>query len=116
MNDSIAMQKKTRPPKFFDSDTSHDSTIMKEPTRRILRSLRNNTTEDSMEKEPSRICLRNRTVSRTSGLETSSNNQNPQCKAKISSVKTTTKNQDKPSSNKDNSQRETRSSTKSKKV
>ena len=82
MNDSIAMPKQKRKPKIFDSDTSHDSTIMKEPTRRILRSSRNNTTEDSMEKEPSRICLRNRSVSRTSALETTSNTQKPQCKAK----------------------------------
>lgn len=66
-----------------------------------------------MEKEPSRICLRNRTISRTSDLETTSNGQNPQCKAKKTSVKTTTKNQDKPSSNKeDNNHRETRSSKK----
>ena len=51
-------------------------------TRRTLRSSRKNTSNEAIEKEPSRISLRNRTVDRSSFFNQSSKSTNPNIKDK----------------------------------
>ena len=74
LDDSVAWPKVRKPAKIVYSDSSLNSTIQKEPTR-TLRSSSRNTTNEPIEKEPSRMCLRNRTVDKSSFLEQSSKSQ-----------------------------------------
>ena len=86
LDDSVAWPKVRKPAKIVYSDSSLYSTIQKEPTR-TLRSSNRNTTNEPIEKEPSRMCLRNRTVDKSSFLEQSSKSQSN--KEKQSSKKQT---------------------------
>ena len=113
LDDSVAWPKVRKPAKIVYSDSSLNSTIQKEPTR-TLRSSSRNTTNEPIEKEPSRMCLRNRTVDKSSFLEQSSKSQSNKSndKEKQSSKKPTSQYKAKQSSSKEENQRQTRSTTK----
>ena len=96
LDESVTWPKKKQPAKIVYSDDSHNSTIQTQP-RRTLRSSRKNTSNEAIEKEPSRISLRNRTVDRSSFFNQSSKSTNPNIKDKDnqSLIKHNSQNKDK---------------------
>ena len=102
-----------KPAKIRYSESSLNSTNQNETTR-TLRSTSRNTTIEQIEKEPSRMTLRNRTLDNSSFLTQSSKHQSTKSndKEKQSSKKQTSQYQSKQSSSKEENQRQTRSTTK----
>ena len=114
IDDSFSWPKfRKAPTKILYSDDSLNSTIAKEPTRR-LRSSRNKPEKEPIEKEPSRMSLRNRTVDRSSFFDQSSKSRSTTIKdkEKQSSIKPTSRNQAKKAPLEEDNQRQTRSKKK----
>ena len=107
IDDSVSLPKfRKAPRKILYSDDSLNSTIATEPSRR-LRSSRNKPEKEPIEKEPSRMSLRNRTVDKSSFLDQSSKSHN----SKIT-IKPTSQDQAKKSPLEEDTQRQTRSKKK----
>ena len=113
LDDSVGLPKVRKPAKIRYSESSLNSTNQNETTR-TLRSTSRNTTIEQIEKEPSRMTLRNRTLDNSSVLTQSTKHQTTKsnAKEKQSSKKQTSQYQAKQSSSKEENQRQTRSTTK----